>query len=221
MGPVLDWKNAGTVNPSTNTVSIDSGDGFGDMYAMDDQQTRLPIVLLSFMAQVNGSRIQLKWSTASELDNDYFTIERSSNGTDFEPILYVPGKGTSEENNIYVAIDDSPISGRSYYRLKQTDFNGTFDYSEMVSVVYGVNGEFSFGLKVNSINAGEKLGVWFKNVVGIPRFMIRDIRGKMVMDKTLSPEITEIEETGQLSAGIYFLTVNHFGKMKTKKFVVR
>ncbi|KYG73011.1 beta strand repeat-containing protein [Roseivirga echinicomitans] len=226
MGPVLDWKNAGTVNPSTNIVSIDSGDGFGDMYAMDDEQTRLPIVLLSFTAEVKASKVQLQWSTASELDNDYFTIERSSNGIDFEPILYVPGKGTSEEINNYVAVDDSPISERTYYRLKQTDFNGTFDYSEVISVSYKRKQLVtpSFLIYPNSVLAGQTINVRpegeFMDETAIIQLL--SIAGHRVIEyKIQLSKQTSFEIPQDVQAGHYVLSVTGSSFKKSFKIIVK
>ena len=94
----------------------------------------LPITLLYFTAEAMQDGVELKWATATETLNDYFTIERSKNGFDFYPVVDVEGKGTTQELNRYAAVDENPYGGLSYYRLKQTDFNGDFTYSKIVSV---------------------------------------------------------------------------------------
>ena len=97
--------------------------------------TTLPIELLNFNATVtNLDRIKLKWKTASEINNDYFTIERSNDGFDWEEIIIICGAGNSSSLLSYSVIDNDPINGMSYYRLKQTDFNGQFEYSNIRSV---------------------------------------------------------------------------------------
>jgi hypothetical protein len=96
----------------------------------------LPIELLSFSAQLKNNEVELKWSTASETNNDYFTIERATNLEHFEPIIEEDGKGTSKELNHYKAIDFTPLYGRSYYRLKQTDFDGQYSYSSVQVINY-------------------------------------------------------------------------------------
>jgi hypothetical protein len=83
----------------------------------------------------NG-KVDLKWTTASEKDNDFFTVERSVDGTDFEKILTLPGAGNSAVQRNYSASDKEPVMGVSYYRLKQTDYNGKFTYSEIKKVNY-------------------------------------------------------------------------------------
>ncbi|KYG80456.1 hypothetical protein AWW67_09805 [Roseivirga seohaensis] len=220
-GGTLDWFVGGTVNPTNNTVTVSDVQGFGDLYAMDNTTERLPIVLLSFNAFPAKGFVNLKWVTAIEENNQLFTIERSADAKEFTPVLFVEGAGTTTATRSYSISDMNPVLGRSYYRLRQTDFNGQFEYSEVISVVYeGVN-TFSFGLKGNVITTGEKLRVWSQNALELPKLMIRDIKGEMLLNKTLSPEQGEVEETSLLSAGIYFLTVSHLGRVETKKFIVR
>ncbi|MCX6290696.1 MAG: FG-GAP-like repeat-containing protein, partial [Bacteroidetes bacterium] len=99
----------------------------------------LPIELLSFTAGLRGKKVLLEWSTASEINNDYFTLERSFNGSDFKSIGEVKGAGTSTTTLNYSFMDEHPVSGISYYRLKQTDYDGEFTYSEMAAVNFQTN----------------------------------------------------------------------------------
>ncbi len=96
----------------------------------------MPIELLSFTAELKNSIVELKWSTASETDNDYFTIERAIDLEHFEAIIEEDGAGTTKELRKYKVIDASPLYGRSYYRLKQTDFDGKFSYSPLQVIDY-------------------------------------------------------------------------------------
>lgn len=95
----------------------------------------LPIELLNFNASpINNEIVQLQWQTASENNNDYFTIERSKNGTTWEELALVDGAGNSSSLLSYSTSDTRPYIGISYYRLKQTDFDGQFEYSEIRSI---------------------------------------------------------------------------------------
>ncbi|HTE33283.1 MAG TPA: T9SS type A sorting domain-containing protein, partial [Chryseolinea sp.] len=97
----------------------------------------LPIELISFSAKLNNDNVELKWSTASERNNNFFTIERASNIEEFEAIGNpIEGKGTTAEKNYYGSTDENPPYGRSYYRLKQTDFDGKFTYSDLRVIDY-------------------------------------------------------------------------------------
>ncbi|HWY99097.1 MAG TPA: T9SS type A sorting domain-containing protein, partial [Bacteroidia bacterium] len=96
----------------------------------------LPIKLLDFTAMYNNDEniVNLNWSTASEKNNKSFTIERSVDGITYTEIATVPGAGNSTETLNYSSIDPKPVIGIDYYRLKQTDFDGNFTYSDVVPV---------------------------------------------------------------------------------------
>lgn len=101
-------------------------------------QTPLPVNFVSFEASVANGKVNLDWETASEFDNDYFQVQRSVNGIDWEDLTKVKGSGNSNERIAYNAIDELPYNGTSYYRLKQVDFDGKYEYSvvEHVDLVY-------------------------------------------------------------------------------------
>jgi hypothetical protein len=94
----------------------------------------LPIHLLSFTAVAVDHEVLLEWSTATEQNNEHFTIEKSRDGQSFEEVMTVDGAGNSTSVINYKEVDASPFTGQSYYRLRQTDFNGATTVSEMVSV---------------------------------------------------------------------------------------
>lgn len=96
----------------------------------------LPIELYSFDANVIDNHVLVEWATISERNNDYFTIERSTNGTDFKEIGNVVGVGNSNQKISYKFRDDNPISGTSYYRLRQTDYDGQTESFEPKAVKY-------------------------------------------------------------------------------------
>jgi hypothetical protein len=90
--------------------------------------------LKSFEAKPMANKVDIQWVTASELNNDYFTLERSSDGQEFAEVVRIPGKGTKQSESSYDFLDDRPIVGKSYYRLKQTDFDKKSSYSKIVLV---------------------------------------------------------------------------------------
>jgi endonuclease I len=96
----------------------------------------LPIELVLFEAQLKNGRVELKWITASETNNDYFSIERSKDGLDWDVILTMSGAGNSSSMTTYTSLDSSPLNGLSYYRLKQTDYDGQFTYSSIKAIDY-------------------------------------------------------------------------------------
>jgi len=96
----------------------------------------LPVELLTFTANPNENSIILRWSTASELNNDYFTLEKSHNGRDFQVMGKVEGNGTKHTQTDYSYTDKNPFLGLSYYRLSQTDFDGTSEVFPAISILF-------------------------------------------------------------------------------------
>jgi len=94
----------------------------------------VPVELTSFTASVTETEIILNWITATELNNQGFEIERSYDNNNFEKISFVPGFGTTTETKNYSYTIEKPIAGIQYYRLKQIDFDGTFEHSNSVEV---------------------------------------------------------------------------------------
>jgi hypothetical protein len=97
--------------------------------------TILPVEFNQFTATCLNDEAHLKWSTFTELNNDYFTIERSSDGYNFDEITQVSGSGTNNQLSYYQWADDRPLPGLSYYRLSQTDYDGTRTVLKTLSFV--------------------------------------------------------------------------------------
>jgi hypothetical protein len=102
--------------------------------------TPLPIKLESFTATPKGNNVKLEWITAAEENNDRFTIARSRDGLVFEEVGTVPGKQNSEVTQTYHLIDTNPFAGTSYYRLSQTDIDGTTEHFPIVSIAMKESG---------------------------------------------------------------------------------
>lgn len=109
--------------------------GGGSGYSSSLSSAVLPVELLHFSADVEGDDVVLKWATATEINNDFFTAERSGDGVVYESIGEIQGNGDSDAVIHYEFIDHQPLGGMSYYRLKQTDYDGQFEYSEIKLVI--------------------------------------------------------------------------------------
>ncbi len=121
-------------NSALNTVTTSGITGPG-VYALTQSSYTLPIKLLFFKASLNpDNQAELNWATATEKNNDFFTIERSKDLKDIETLTEVKGAGTSYTPKNYKIIDEHPFEGTSYYRLKQTDFDGKFEYFNWCAV---------------------------------------------------------------------------------------
>jgi len=115
-----------------------SSNGDLDYMALDAFQweaATLPVNLKSFQADIQHELVALKWTTSQEINNESFKIQRSSDGRNFETIGSVEGRGTTYSESNYTFNDQNPKQQINYYRLKQIDFDGRFEYSEIVKVI--------------------------------------------------------------------------------------
>jgi hypothetical protein len=104
------------------------------VWALSHNENPLPIQLINFDAQCIGKQVNVTWSTLTETNNALFTLQRSLDANNFMDIANLPGAGNSNTQLNYSAIDHSPLHNLAYYRLKQTDFDGNYAYSEVVAV---------------------------------------------------------------------------------------
>jgi hypothetical protein len=143
------------VTAATLTIIPDFSDprtaGSTNYFDNIDFGALIPVELISFTAKYNGNIAQLKWSTATELNNMVFEIQRSTAGSDFVTIGFIQGKGTTTESNNYSYTDRTISPNTQYsYRLKQIDFDGRYAYSNIVNL--GASLPLSFGLAQNYPN---------------------------------------------------------------------
>ncbi|MFM7023186.1 MAG: T9SS type A sorting domain-containing protein [Flavobacteriales bacterium] len=140
--------NAGITGFATDDVTSGSRGNPPEIGAFEIGS--LPVELLSFEANCNSkNELELSWSTASEINNDFFTIERSQDLKQWEVAFDVKGAGNSNQILHYDGIDQNPFPGVSYYRLKQTDFDSRFEYSDIVSVSACDDHEIAFSIYPN------------------------------------------------------------------------
>jgi hypothetical protein len=204
---------------STNgAIAIDEIDA--DNTAACHQQTfpppPLPIELLSFEAECENQNITLEWSTASEINNDYFTIERSIDGLNWEIITTVEGAGNSNSAMHYSFIDISNSFEISYYRLKQTDFDGNFKYSSIITVKNCEEDFTELSLYPNPANKFLNISIKIpeEEIVSVS---IYNLIGKLIYySETYQPHIVFEEKLN----GIYILQIELNTKIIVKKFVV-
>lgn len=94
----------------------------------------LPVGMLFFNSSRTRGHITLNWATAWESDNSHFAVQRAGDDLSFQTLGFVAGSNTTDEKREYTFTDDSPLTGHNFYRLKQVDFSGTFEYSELIFV---------------------------------------------------------------------------------------
>jgi len=210
-------------NVGTNIYFGGSSDGFS-FYVFNQTAcpniTPLPIELLSFTAEKNNSVVDVKWSTASELNNDYFTVERSQDATNFELVAKVPAAGNSNTLKKYVTQDEKPYRGLAYYRLKQSDFDGTFKYSKIVAVDF-LNEEY--GIKIYPNPTSEIIIIDFledaatqPNIISIKNLIGQQVEPNQIVSKN------QIKvDLSQLPSGIYFVGITLGEKTIERKIVLQ
>jgi Zn ribbon nucleic-acid-binding protein len=134
-----EWENLGQdaisfADPGSITVTgVNSFSPF-TFGSLSNLLNALPVELVSFYGIIGNVSIDLKWETASEINNDFFEIQKSLDGKSFISLGTVDGLGTSTEGGSYLFVDQYPVEGLQYYRLKQVDFNGEFEYSQTILV---------------------------------------------------------------------------------------
>lgn len=106
----------------------------------------LPVEWLSFEGQYTAAGVVLNWATASETNNDYFEVQRAGADGEYVTIAQIDGAGNSSQINRYAYTWSSPAEGDNYFRIKQVDFNGEFDYSHPVYVHVGAHNEVDYSL---------------------------------------------------------------------------
>ncbi|MCF8297710.1 MAG: T9SS type A sorting domain-containing protein [Saprospiraceae bacterium] len=190
----------------------------------EDGGGALPIELISFNASYNGQSVELNWATATETNNNYFTIQRAEDAETFIDITNIPGAGTSNSLINYVAQDEFPNNNIEYYRLKQTDFNGNFDYSEIISV--NCNDDNAFKI-VNIIdnNNGSLSVIFNSNSTQNINYRLFNTNGQQVIsmsDSNLNKGINEISlNTSNLNQGIYVLSLQNEQTAISKNIVIQ
>lgn len=185
----------------------------------------LPVTLTRFEGTSRSGKVELAWTTASEINNARFEIERSANGTDFTKVGEVKGNGTTTATIDYTFADSQAPAGTMYYRLRQVDFDNSSEYSKVISVRHALvgAGNVGAGMQVfpNPVN-GNNVNIRFAQVPqGEVNVRLVDMAGRVLHTKTLGSDgILEIGALG-LKQGIYLLSVTNGGKTDTQRLIVQ
>jgi hypothetical protein len=185
----------------------------------DPATSPLPIKLISFKVGKVGTSLLLEWATASELNFDYFAIERSSEGKNFSEISRIKGHGTTNTRNDYELYDNRPLIGKNYYRLKSVDFDGYTEYFDVVVADY--SGEKSFVVSPNPSNG---------SIVNFALNFSPDENSIIVIYDNLGTTIqlarpVDIQQIitfpNRLKSGLYYAKITSRDLTMVEKFVVK
>lgn len=191
---------------TTNTTFTHTLNGF----RID--QTILPVEISIFNVSTNLHETKMNFSTASETNNDYFTIERSGDGVAYEAIGEIKGAGNSSKELSYEFTDEKPLTGLNYYRIKQTDFDGKYSYSEVRSVRFtdGASVTVSPRTTEGRIDITTDMEDYNVEVYTAAGAQVKAFTG-MNADQSISIE--------DLKAGIYFLRVSSTTASETVRVI--
>jgi len=186
-------------------------EGLTGIATCDNLFVPLPIEWYSFNANIYNKTTHIMWQTATERDNDFFTVERSANGIDWEVLELIDGAGVSNELLHYETYDNYPLKGISYYRLKQTDFDGKSTYSDIKSIS---NTEELMVLP----NPGN--GIFY--VSGLSdrkenQVIVMDVTGKIIANYITEDAMLQMNLEDH-PAGIYYVKVNEEFTIKVVKW---
>ena len=167
--------------------------------------TPLPVELRKFGVESQENVVAISWSTASETDNDFFTVQRSQDAQEFVDLFHISGAGNSNEVLHYDTVDQQPLAGQSFYRLKQTDFDGTYSFSPIKTVFRNI-ANTRFAVFPNPAS-GSVMIRSESDKFGETKFILVDTKGRIHLDIKVSFDPgTQINQLDlpNLPSGVYF-----------------
>jgi len=210
--------NTSSATNGTYTLTITNPDGQTTTINLN-VNCALPIELLSFNAKAEGTKCFLNWETASEINSDYFIVQKSIDGKNFEETGRVKAAGNSTETRNYSFVDRSTVKGIVYYRLCEVDFDGTKTESEIIPVSFDI-GAFDLSHTITDYE-NESIGILLNdNVSEKIEYQFTDVLGKVISSGSVTTTKgmnTITVDSRYFSHGIYFLTINNGEKFLSGK----
>lgn len=220
-----------TYNPSSQTLSftgVDLSDGKYFTLGSTSSETPLPVTLVAFEAETEKQDVKLSWVTSSEVNNDYFYIEKTMDGKTFEYLGRVKGSGNANYTNEYELYDENPYMGTTYYRLVQVDFDGTKTPSDLVSVNFENENQAQISIypnpaqNISDVNialsgfqSNEKVQVVITDIIGntlYSNYTLIDDNGKVLF---------KADGLDHLGSGSYVVTVRSTHKTFNQKLIIK
>ncbi|MEI7597561.1 MAG: T9SS type A sorting domain-containing protein, partial [Bacteroidota bacterium] len=220
-----DWTLTGTASQSTAATGYAYRKGMSTFSekAIGETGIALPVELLSFRATCLGDYVNTSWATASELNSDYFTVERSYDLSNWETVGTKQSAGNSNSEKLYDLSDYSVNmnSTNIYYRLKQTDYNGNFEYFDPVTI--NCSDELTFEVisvakDGNDLNF-DYIGVLDENI----KIALYNSAGQLVYNQNIISKqgLNKCKIQGvDLKSGLYFLSLETIKNYTSKKIIL-
>ena len=209
--------------PVCGTGTISYGGSLSGSGNICGTVTVLPVEWLYFAGRYFNQTVQLSWGTASETNNDYFTVQKSADGDYFSPIATVDGAGNSSSIIEYACNDLHPAQGINYYRIKQTDFDGHYDYSGTIALFISADGT---AITISpTLVTNHAVHIYFTGMRNRhAEILLSDINGKILKREETIVRLDNDRFTchipASLSCAFYFLTVSSEDFQHTEKIVV-
>ena len=234
--PEIEMHTNGSVEPYLTDINI--CDEYGNDPTFDRQSgtidsatvivcgMALPVELYFYNVKLENNNVRIDWSTASEVDNDYFVVERSTDAYHFEEIAVEEGAGNSDAIRYYAVTDRFPFEGISYYRLKQVDFDGKTTYFD-IKIVDNKNGYTDqYGLTVypNPIMEHRKFSIGLDGFDGnTVQVKIQNMSGFLIYSSEVEisqeRELIELETNIIQDSGMYVVSVFNDNRWYHHKFM--
>lgn len=228
VGTWADWVNPNapqSINTATNVQSTGAlgNTSFFRVWTLVDKSSPLPVTWLDLSSDCDDGNMIVKWSTATEQNADYFTLERSIDGNNFSSVATVQATGNSSTTQYYSAVDADAYSGTSYYRVKETDFNGAYMYSSTITV-NGCSNNISMAVYPNpslgSFNVAVAGGK-DDEVIIVVVDMLGQVFYSNVSVLSTDNEIIAVDPAHQLAAGVYTVIATSNDEILKKKIVIQ
>ncbi len=209
-----------------SNVTYTTGDGYYTIGTLDANLSPLPIELLKFDVSKCAEELCIDWTTSSETINDFFVVEKTKNGIDFEPVGKVNGSGNSRAILNYKLVDKNPYNGVSYYRLSQTDFNGTKVSSKLKEIEFNSGTDFSFSIYPSPSN-GESIGVSLilneneKATITMYDMNGIEVLSQQVVAKNAGKNEFTLQPNQKLLSGIYSVNCTANQKVYSNRIIIK
>jgi biopolymer transport protein ExbB len=212
------------LSPEWIATEFENQNSPNDFYSIVFNNTPLPVELIDFNVELIDNSVKITWSTATEINNDYFTIEKAINTVNYEVVDEVVGAGNSNSIKQYSYIDDNVFEGLSYYRLKQTDFDGKFEYFPPQAINNNIEAsQFKIStVKPNPFTSQFTVVIESKNA-GMADFILSGMNGKRIHDIQIELNEGRTEynyiDGNKLTSGTYLLNIKKNDIVTTVKII--
>ncbi|MEP0986936.1 T9SS type A sorting domain-containing protein [Ekhidna sp.] len=236
---VLLWDDAGTEwddlggvasgTPSNASIVSTLGTSFSEnyfTYGSESSSSTLPVELIHFSGIAENHQVILTWETASEINNDFFEVQRSPDGVSFDIIGVVDGSGNSNEPVKYAFRDKEPYLGLNYYRLRQVDFDGA---EELLPIIQVDNDSKLKGILISTYpNPATSENLNIRILSGddhtLMNMRIVDMSGRLYAEKQYEGTLLvdeKIKTERRMVPGIYFMMVEQGGNIQSHKIIIK